>query len=115
MAVGVAGLAGRLPRNRWVGVRTPDTLRDDAAFRLANKVAGPTMLAGGAILLAGAVAALTFPTIPGVVAAVLAVVGTIVVAGIGSALATKAAVPAPAGACGNSCGGCSLKDSCQPS
>ena len=114
MAVGIAGLAGRLPRNRWVGVRTPDTLRDDAAFRLANKVAGPTMLAGGAILFAGAVAASTFPTIPGAIAVVLAVIGTIVVAGLGSAMATKAAVPAPVGSCGSSCGGCSLKDSCQP-
>ncbi len=43
-AVGVAALTGKLPRNRWAGVRTPDALRDDEAFALANKVAAPSML-----------------------------------------------------------------------
>jgi len=47
IGVGFAGLLGRLPRNRWAGVRTPSSLASDHAFTLANRVAGPAVLAGG--------------------------------------------------------------------
>ena len=39
VTVAVLGARGRLPRNRWIGVRTPVTLASDAAFALANRVA----------------------------------------------------------------------------
>ncbi|MBJ8347672.1 SdpI family protein [Antrihabitans sp. YC2-6] len=114
--VGVAGLAGRLPRNRWVGIRTEDTLRDDAAFALANKVAAPTTIGAGLILFIGGIAALTFSTVAGIVAVVVTGVAAIAIAGIGGSIATRAAaVKEPAGGCGQACGGCSLKDACEPS
>ena len=57
MLAGIAGVAGRLPRNRFVGVRSPETLVDDDSFALANRVAGPTMIAASVIVLSGAAAA----------------------------------------------------------
>lgn len=48
----VAGRAwnGRLQRTGGVGVRTPSTMRSDAAFATANKAAAPLAGAGGAVL-----------------------------------------------------------------
>jgi hypothetical protein len=60
-AVGLLGLLERLPRNRFFGVRTTATLRDDGTFRLANKVAGLPTLVGG---LAGVIAGLAGYLIP---------------------------------------------------
>lgn len=58
--VGILGWAGRLPRNRLVGVRTPATLRSDRAFVAGNRAAGPaTVLAGMAGAAFGVVAALS--------------------------------------------------------
>lgn len=55
--VGYLAMRSRLPRNRFLGVRTEETLRSDAAFRLANRVAAPALLAGGVIaVLTGALA-----------------------------------------------------------
>lgn len=55
LAVGFAGLAGRLPRNRWAGVRTPAAMSCDEAFALANRVAGPAILTSGVLgVLTGA-------------------------------------------------------------
>lgn len=114
--VAVAGLTGRLPRNRWAGIRTPESLRDDATFELANRVAAPTMLASAVVLALGGVGAIVLGTIPGIAAAVVALVAALVIAGIGGSIATRAAAALePAGACGQSCGGCSLKDSCEQS
>ncbi|GAA3463625.1 hypothetical protein GCM10018963_56380 [Saccharothrix longispora] len=39
--VGCLGMAERLPCNRFAGVRTPATMRGDAAFKAADKAAGP--------------------------------------------------------------------------
>ncbi|MDN5930575.1 MAG: SdpI family protein, partial [Pseudonocardia sp.] len=39
LAVAVLGARGRLRRNRWVGVRTAETLASEAAFAVANRVA----------------------------------------------------------------------------
>ncbi|MGA9870336.1 MAG: SdpI family protein, partial [Rhodococcus sp. (in: high G+C Gram-positive bacteria)] len=49
-AVAAASLSGRLPRNRWAGVRTAESMRDDETFALANKVAGPTTAASAVLL-----------------------------------------------------------------
>ena len=43
---------GRIPRNSAIGVRTPSTMRSDAAFEAANKAAAPLSGAGGVVLAA---------------------------------------------------------------
>lgn len=60
-ALGVVGLLGwlrRLPRNRFAGIRTPATLRSEAAFIAANRVAAPPVLAAGGICALGGALAL---------------------------------------------------------
>jgi hypothetical protein len=52
---------GRVPRGSAVGVRTPSTMRSDAAFETANKTAAPWSGAGGAILAVGGVLAAAAP------------------------------------------------------
>ncbi len=53
ITVGLLGWRRRLPRNRFAGVRTPATLRSEAAFIAANRVAAPPVLAAGAVCAAG--------------------------------------------------------------
>ncbi|MDV7246014.1 MULTISPECIES: SdpI family protein [Rhodococcus] len=116
--VALAGLTERLPRNRWAGVRTAETLRDDDAFALANKVAGPTLLAAAGLLIIGGVAGILVGGVIGIGALLVSVVAAALTAGTGGSLGARAAAAVPAadtGACGNSCGACSLKDACQPS
>ncbi|TCN45838.1 SdpI/YhfL family protein [Rhodococcus sp. SMB37] len=115
-AVGVAALTGKLPRNRWAGVRTPESLRDDATFAMSNKIAAPSMLGAAALCVFGGVAALTLPTIWGVVAVVVTVVAALLTAGAGGSIAARVAEatkPEEAG-CGTSCGSCSLRGMCEP-
>lgn len=115
-AVGVAALTGKLPRNRWAGVRTPESLRDEETFAMANKVAAPSMLGAGALCVFGGVAALTLPTIGGVIAVVVTVVAALLTAGAGGSIAARVAEatkPADEG-CGTSCGACSLRGMCEP-
>ncbi|MCF8571948.1 SdpI family protein [Gordonia sp. HY002] len=57
VGVGVCGLTGRLERNRWVGVRSDETMRSADAFALGNKVAAPGFLAAALVLLIGGVLA----------------------------------------------------------
>ncbi|MBC2641040.1 MULTISPECIES: SdpI family protein [unclassified Rhodococcus (in: high G+C Gram-positive bacteria)] len=116
--VAVAGLAERLPRNRWAGVRTPETMRDDQTFALANKVAGPTLLAAAGLLVIGGIAGILIGGVFGVGAVLVSVVAAALTAATGGSLGARAAaaVPAPdTGGCGSSCGACSLKGACQPS
>ena len=56
-SVGVGGLTGRLERNRWVGVRSDETMRSAEAFAIGNKVAAPGFLAAALVLLIGGVLA----------------------------------------------------------
>lgn len=53
---GVAALAGKLPGNGVLGVRTPETRRSPEAWELANRAAGPAFLGSGLVLLLGALA-----------------------------------------------------------
>jgi uncharacterized membrane protein len=48
--VAIRSWQGRLSRNYVAGVRTPSTMRSDEAFRIANKVAAPFSLVGGALI-----------------------------------------------------------------
>lgn len=114
-ALGVAGLTGRLARNRWAGVRTPEALRDDETFALANKVAAPTMLAAAGVLVIGGLAGVLLDGVLPIAAAIVAVVAAFVLAAAGGTLGSRAAgaVPETSG-CGTSCGACSLKGACEP-
>ncbi|MGH3722295.1 MAG: SdpI family protein [Pseudonocardiaceae bacterium] len=111
LAVGLLGWRRRLPRNRFAGIRTPATLRSEAAFRAANRVAAPPVLAASAICAAGGALALgtggpALTVIVGVTGA--SAVGLLLAGGLlGHRVA--AAMPAPRGGCaGCSCNG----DSC---
>lgn len=52
---------GRVTRGSAAGVRTPSTMRSDAAFATANKAAAPVTAAGGAILAVCGVLAAVMP------------------------------------------------------
>ncbi len=52
---------GRVTRNWAAGVRTPSTMRSDAAFEAANKAAAPVTGAGGAVLAVCGVLAAVLP------------------------------------------------------
>lgn len=77
--IGVLGWRGLLPRNRVAGVRTPATLRSDEAFTVGNRVAGPPVVAAGAVAIVGGALALggsvLLPAVAGVGALVLLVAG----------------------------------------
>lgn len=116
--VGFLGLTERLPRNRFGGVRTEATMRTDETFRLANKVAGLPLLAAGLVGVLGGVAGFLMPSTAGtVVAAVIGLVGVLVIAVGGGVLGHRAAaaVPVakpkpevPAGCAGCQCGTCAF-------
>src|SRR5580658_3030475 len=52
---------GRVTRGSAAGVRTPSTMRSDAAFETANKAAAPLAGAGGAVLAVCGVLAAALP------------------------------------------------------
>ncbi|MGF6882078.1 putative membrane protein [Nocardia sp. GAS34] len=118
VVTGVLGLAGALPPNRLFGVHTEEAVRSEEAYRLANKVAGPTSIGAGLLLIAGGLVALLAGPIAGIAAAVLAAVIALFTLGAGVNAAGQAIArlaPAPeVGGCGNACGACSLRDACQP-
>ncbi|MGH3672862.1 MAG: SdpI family protein [Pseudonocardiaceae bacterium] len=110
--VGLLGWRRRLPRNRFAGIRTPATLRSDAAFVAANRVGAPPVLAAAAVCAAGGGLAL------GADGAVLAVIVAVAGAGaLGLLLAggllghrVAAAIPPPAAGCAScTCRGGSCK------
>lgn len=105
VGVGALGWRGRLPRNRFAGVRTAATMRSPEAFAVANRVAGPPTVAAGSVLAVGGgfTAAATGPA-AAVVPAVCTVGGlALVVAGglLGhqAASALPGAAPARCGSC----------------
>lgn len=97
LVVGTLGWAARLPRNRWVGVRTPAALRSDAAFVAGNRAAGPVVAAGGLVALAGGLVAVSATGVALVVVVVAAGVGTVALVLAGGVLGHRVAedVPAP--------------------
>ncbi|MGH3751144.1 MAG: SdpI family protein [Pseudonocardiaceae bacterium] len=108
LTVGLLSWRRRLPRNRFAGVRTPATLRSDAAFIAANRVAAPPVLAAGTICAAGGV--LAFGTGGPALAMIVGIAGTgavgLLLAGglLGHRVAT--AIPPPAGGCA----GCTCRE-----
>ncbi|MDQ2882973.1 MAG: SdpI family protein [Actinomycetota bacterium] len=109
LTVGLLGWRRLLPRNRFAGIRTPATLRSDAAFIAANRVAAPPVLAAGAVCIAGGGLALGSggPALPVIVA--VAGAGSVGLSLAGGLLGHRVAVaipPPPAGGCaGCACGG----------
>jgi uncharacterized membrane protein len=117
-SVAAASLTGKLPRNRWAGVRTAESMRDDETFTMANKVAGPTTAAAALLLLVGGAAGLMLTGVFSVVAVLACLIAAFVTAGVGGSIGARAAAAKPvdeAGGCGHSCISCSLKDACAPS
>ena len=108
LVVGLLGWRRRLPRNRFVGIRTPATLRSEAAFSAANRVAAPSVLAAGAVCAAGG--ALTLGTGGPALAVIVTITGTGVVgllltAGmLGHRVAATVPLPGPLPSGG--CAGC---------
>ena len=61
VTVGLAGITERLPRNRWIGLRTAGVRADDESWRVGHRAAGgPLIAAAGPPLLLG-VALLAVP------------------------------------------------------
>jgi hypothetical protein len=57
VVVGEHGRRGRLPPNRWAGIRVPATTRSDGAWCVAHRAAGGPLVAAGAAGVAGGAAA----------------------------------------------------------
>jgi len=121
LVVAALGGRGRLPRNRFAGVRTAATLRSQEQFALANRVAAAPLGAAGAVGVAGGGAALLAGSgTAGWVLVALAGIGVLVLAGIGGALGDRAAATHPAStarppACSGTCAGCDLVAGCRTS
>ena len=134
VVVGGAGLAGRLPENGIVGVRTEQTLSDPLLWRTANRVAGPSLVAAGVIFGGGALIGLAMDAPWSYIAVVVAVVAGLFLAGFGALQGARAAsiqarLPMPEATCCSAdeapsddpaddcgvtggCGACALKGMC---
>lgn len=108
LAIGVLGWLQRLPRNRFVGIRTPATLRSDVAFSMANRVAAPPILAAAVVCTAaGALALASVGAMLAVIVSVAALGAlTLMVAGglLGHRVAVAMTPARPAGCAGCACG-----------
>jgi len=91
LGIGAAGLRGTLAPNRWAGVRTPVAMASVAAFRLANRAAGPGMLAAGTLLAASGAATIGFDGVLRVLAVGMSALGALGLALAAGALGATAA------------------------
>ncbi|MBB5958674.1 putative membrane protein [Saccharothrix tamanrassetensis] len=108
--VGTLGMRGRLHRNRFFGVRTKATLRDDEAFGLANRIAGvPNLVAGAVALVTAAAVALNPAT--ALVVGLIGLVGALTIAAAGGVLGHRAAEAMPEPET-SGCGGCACAGAC---
>ncbi|ADG96730.1 conserved hypothetical protein [Segniliparus rotundus DSM 44985] len=97
LAIAWASWAQKLPRNRFAGVRTSATMRSDQAFKLGNKIAAPGMAASGAVMILAAVGAAALHSPWGLGAAVVTGAAvSIIPAGYGAYVGSKAADRVPA-------------------
>lgn len=91
LVVGALAAVRRLPGNRWIGVRTPETLQVEEAWVLANRTAGPGFLAAGVGLVAGGLSLLTFSGWIAVVFATCAAVFAVVMMSYAGLMGAKSA------------------------
>ncbi|MFZ2510172.1 MAG: SdpI family protein [Gordonia sp. (in: high G+C Gram-positive bacteria)] len=103
--VGIAGLLGRLPGNRWIGVRSKATRASQDAWDLAHRVAAPGFLFGSLALILGGALALTTEwgflfALGGLAIGLLAVS---VVSGVAVRAAQRVPAPEGAGGCSSDC------------
>ena len=123
IVVSLLGWQRRLPRNRFAGVRTVASLRDEETFAVANRVGAPLSAGAGAVAVLGGVAtgirslATADAGMAGpVTVLVIAAIGTAALTVAGGVLGDRAArgVPVPTSACDGVCAGCSLVEGCSP-
>ncbi|NDZ97203.1 SdpI family protein [Streptomyces sp. SID6673] len=112
LVVGGLGIVGRLPRNRWLGVRADESMRSDEAFQVANRVAAPGLFAAAGILVLSGIVTLGIGGYWSVAFAVVGVVAALFVVGLVSAYGVRAAAAVPADDEGCSC--CSTHDHDEP-
>ncbi|WLP88558.1 SdpI family protein [Gordonia sp. NB41Y] len=89
VVVGVAGLRGTLRRNRWLGVRSTETLQSDEAFAAANRVAAPGTLGAAVILIGGGLLTLGVGSGWSVLFGLGALVAALVIVGMVSGVAVR--------------------------
>jgi len=58
--IGVLGLLGRLPPNRWAGIRTPATFASPEAWRAGHRAGAVPLVFGGVAILATGFALVPF-------------------------------------------------------
>lgn len=104
--VGGLGIAQRLPGNKWFGVRSPETWQSEETFAVANRVAGPGLIAAAVILVMGGVLTLGIDSGWSVLFAVGALLVALFLVGTVSSYGIRAAEAVTAAAKQNS-GGCS--------
>lgn len=115
---GVLGLMRRLPRNRFVGIRTPVTLRSDETFAVAHVVAGPGLVGGAVILALAGVIGIGSAGGVGLAFALVGLVASLVILGAASSFGLRAAARVPdwdeSDSCGTGggCGSCALSGAC---
>ena len=63
--IGWLGIRGLLPPNHLAGIRTPYTMSSREAWYATHRAGGPVLLATGAIVLLGAVVAITLVALLG--------------------------------------------------
>jgi uncharacterized membrane protein len=123
IVVSLLGWQRRLPRNRFAGVRTVASLRDEETFAVANRVGAPLSASAGAVAILGGVAtgirsvATPDAGVAGpVTVLVLAAIGTAALTVAGGVLGDRAAraVPMATNGCDGVCAGCSLVEGCSP-
>lgn len=105
--VGVLGVTGKLPGNQWFGVRSPETGKTEAAFVLANRVAGPGFIGAAVILVMGGVLTLGVDGGWSILFALAALAVAVVTVGVVSGLGIRAAqaLPDESGGCDCCSGG----------
>ena len=89
LVVGVLALTNKLPGNSVVGLRIPEVRQSQENWTLAHRIAGPGWIGSGLVMLLGALVSSSASGWMWLVVAML-VVGSLVLAGIGSAMAAHA-------------------------
>ncbi len=108
IVLGIAGWTGLLRRNRYVGIRSAETMRSEKAFAAANRIVAPGLVATGVLALVAAGLAITQRGIAGIVLGLIGTIVALALVGLLSGTAIRAVADLPADAepagCGSECG-----------